>query len=91
MLLDKYAQTHFFEIWEPRYSDKRVLLNCRKVGTHNKIVFTKAKSMGTDPYYLSGKTIKKYPKEYNGSIFCYAVPLEKLEPLEISENTEFIW
>lgn len=86
--LDKFTQLRFFEIWEPRYRDNRVLLNARKVGPHNKIKFTKAKSL-PDTYYLSGKTIKKYPKEYNSSIFCYAVPLEELQILQLTQNSQF--
>jgi hypothetical protein len=43
--------------------------------------------MGTDPYYIAGKVVKKYPKEYNGTIFCFAVPLDVLQPLELSENS----
>ncbi len=87
MKLDRWSQLHYFEIWEPRYYDKTVLLAANKVGTHNKIVFTKATSMGEDPYYVSGKTVKRYKKESNGRLMCYVVPLDKLEPLEISDNS----
>lgn len=87
MILDKYTQLHYFEIWEPRWKDKVVLLAAHKVGTHNKIKFTKTPSMGTEPYYIDGKTVKKYKKESNGRLMCYAVPLDKLEPLELSENS----
>lgn len=84
---DRLTQFHVFSIFEPRYHDQRVLLKANKVGEHNKIIFTKAKSMGTDPYYVSGKMVKKYPKVSNGTIWCYSVPLDKLEPLEYSENS----
>jgi hypothetical protein len=84
MTLDKYTQTSAFTIWTPRYHDQTVLLAAHKVGLHNKILFTKAKHLGTDPYYVSGKTIKKYKKESNGKIDCYAVPLGELEPLIIN-------
>lgn len=87
MLLDKWVQLHSFSIWEPRYSDQRVLLKCSKVGEHNKIVFTKSKSMGTDPYYVSGKAVKKYAKQPNGATWVYAVPLHELSPLELSTNS----
>lgn len=89
MMLDRLTQFKYFEIWEPKYSTKRVLLKASKVGVHNKIVFTKAPSMGTDPYYVSGRTVKKYPKVYNSSIWCYNVPLEELTPLELTENSKF--
>lgn len=88
MILDKYTQLKFFSILEPRYHDKTVLLKCEKVGAHNKVVFTRAPSMGTEPYYVSGTVAKRCKKVYNGSIFCYAVPLDKLEPLEIAVNSE---
>ena len=85
--LDKFTQFHTFEIWHPLYSEDRVLLKCTKVGTHNKVIFTKARSLGTDPYYVSGKVVRKYPKRYNNSIWCYAVPMHELQPLELSENS----
>lgn len=83
MLISKYTQMSYFEIWEPRYRDKKVLLAKRKVGTHNKIIFTRAPSMGTEPYYISGAKVKKYKLEGNGRIPVYAVPISELEPLEI--------
>lgn len=86
--MDKFTQFRVFEIWQPRYHDNRVLLKATKVGAHNKVIFTKAKSL-PDTYYLSGKTIKKYPKEYNSSIFCYAVPLEELKLLQLTQNSQF--
>jgi len=86
MLLSKFTSCNYFEIFAPRYRDKTVLLACHRVGEHNKIVFTKAPSLGTDPYYASAKTIKKCKKESNGSIMCYVVPLDELQPLEINER-----
>lgn len=88
MKLDKHTQFKYFEIWEPKYSNKTVLLAKRKVGTHNKIIFTKAPSMGTEPYYVSGAVVRKCKKTNNGAIDCYVVPLDKLEPLEYSINSE---
>lgn len=92
MLLDKFTQFKFFEIWDPRWKDRKVLLDAKKIGEHNKIVFTGnpktgTNSMGSDPYYVSGKEANRYPKEYNGKIFCRAVPLDVLSPLELSENS----
>lgn len=83
MKLPRYTQFKYFEVWHPRYHDHKVLLAAHKVGEHNKIVFTKSESMGTDPYYISGAEVKKYPKQSNGSIMCYAVPVDALEPLEL--------
>ena len=86
MKMTKFTPLNYFQIWQPRYHDKRVLLAKHRVGTHNKIVFTKAPSMGTQPYYVSGKEVKKYKLESNGSIPCYAVPVSSLEPLEITND-----
>ena len=83
----KYTSFNYFEIWQPRWRDKVVLLAARKVGNLNKIKFTKAKSMGDRYYFVSGATIKKCKKETNGTIPCYAVPLGKLRPLEIEEKS----
>jgi len=87
-MMCKHTPMSFIEIWQPRYRDKTVLIAVRKVGTHNKIVFTKAPSMGTEPYYASGALIKKGKKESNGSIDCYVVKLDDLTPLELSERCE---
>lgn len=86
MLVNRLTPLNYFEIWSPRFHDSKVLLAAHKVGEHNKIVFTKAKSMGDQPYYLSGKTIKQYAKEDNGKIQCYAVPIHELQPLEINQR-----
>jgi len=83
MKLDDQTQFQYFEIWAPRYSTKDVLLAKYKVGNHNKIVFTRAPSMGTEPYYISGETAKLCKTESNGKIDCLVIPLSKLEPLEM--------
>jgi len=85
VLIDRLTPLNKIEIWEPRWKDRKVLIATYKVGEHNKIVFTKAPSMPGE-YYLSGKTIKKCPKETNGKIPVYAVPVDKLEKLEINER-----
>lgn len=84
-LICKHTQFNYLEIWSPKYSTKQVLLACRKVGNHNKIIFTKAASLGTEPYYLSGATIRKHPEINNGSIPCFAVPLSELRLLQLSK------
>jgi hypothetical protein len=86
MVVDKFTPLNYFEIWEPRWYDRKVMLAAHKVGTHNKIKFTKAKSLGEEPYYVSGATVKQHPKETNGKIQCYAVPLADLEPLEVNNR-----
>jgi hypothetical protein len=84
MQLNKFDPVSYFEIWSRRFHDNKVLLAAHKVGVNNKIVFTKDPTLGTEPYYLSGKTIKKYKKESNGKIMVYAVPIEELQLLEIN-------
>ena len=70
------------EIWQPRYKDKRVLIAKFKVGTHNEIIFTKAKHLMQNTYYISGEAIRKAPTDTNGSIPVYAVDLNELKILE---------
>lgn len=84
MKLPKTTQLQYHEIWRPRYHDRKVLLAKFRVGTHNKIVFTKAPHMGTDPYYISGDKVQKFGIESNGKIECYAIPINELEPLEVA-------
>lgn len=82
MVTCKHQQMSHFDVWQPRYRDKTVLLAKRKVANHNKISFSRAPSLGTEPYYVSGTAIKRCKVESNGSIDCYVVSLDKLEPLE---------
>lgn len=85
MLLGKLTPAQMFDIKQPRWKDKTVLLAKHKVGTHNSIVFSETKSMpGT--YYVSGEETRRHPVQSNGSIDCYAVPLSILEPLERFES-----
>lgn len=86
--LPRLTQFHYFEIWEPKYSTDEVLLKASKVGTHNKIVFTKAKSLKGKVFYVSGKEVRRFKKIYNNSIWCYAVPMSRLDELELIENKE---
>lgn len=83
--LSKWTPKNLIEIWEPLYSENLVLINPSKVGQHNLIRFTKAKSL-TGQYYLSGKTIRKYKKRSNGTAMMWVVPLSELRPLEITER-----
>jgi hypothetical protein len=64
------------------------LLADYKIADNNKVYFTEAPSMGEDPYYVSGRVVKKYKKESNGRINCYAVPLSELEPFMIETPCE---
>lgn len=77
MKLPKTTAVQKIEIWAPRYKDRTVLIATRKVGDHNIITFTKAKHL-PDKYYIEGKNIRKYPKDTNGKIPCYAVSMDEL-------------
>lgn len=74
-------------IWQPRWRDKTVLIAKRVVVEHNLVRFTEAPSLGDGLYYLSGKTIRKYPAESmktsrGGSILVHPVSLDELEVYE---------
>lgn len=61
------------------------MIACYKVGMHNKIVFTKTKSMPGE-YYISGAEVRKYKAQANGKLMCYCVPLDAIEKLEYREQ-----
>ena len=65
------------EIFAPRWHDRKVLIACHKVGVNNEIVFTKAPTL-PGVYEIKGSEVEKYPKESNGTIDCFAVPLSAL-------------
>ena len=68
------------EIWSPRWHDRKVLIAKYKVCSGiNEIIFTKAKSLKGMKFRIQGIEISKYPIETNGTIDCYAVPMDKLE------------
>jgi hypothetical protein len=89
MLLSKLDQIVFFDIFQPRWHDKVVLLKASKVDKartpHFKVRFSKAPTMEGE-WYVSKNVVKRCKKESNGTIMCYAVPLSKLESLEINQK-----
>lgn len=85
MKLCKHSGAKHHDIWHPLYSENRVLVAANKIGTHNIIKFSKAKSM-PGLYYVSGKTARKYKKTTNGVIDVLAVPLSELEPFELASH-----
>lgn len=88
MVVSKFVPMHYIPVWEPNYGRKTAMIDVKKVGDHNKIVFPKAPSLpGT--YYLSGKTIRKYNKVSNGTIMCYDVPVKELRPLTQLNREEY--
>jgi hypothetical protein len=87
MTLQTNTPCQVIEIWQPRWKDRKVLIAKFKVGTHNEIHFTggpqkRIPDSLKGKFYVSGDTIRKSPLETNGSIDCYAVDLNELEPLE---------
>lgn len=84
MILSRTTPAARIEIWAPRYKDRKVLIAKYKVQNHNEIVFTKAKHLMDHTWYISGADIAKCPLETNGTLACYAVPVDSLEPLERS-------
>lgn len=86
MILGRLTPAQDIEIWQPRYHDNVILIAKHKVGTHNRITFTKAKHLAGQEFYLSGENIRQWPLESNGRIMCYVVPLDELEPLERSDD-----
>jgi len=73
------------EIWEPKYSDKTVLIDPRKVGKHNVITFTKGTYKG-QKYYADEQTILDNTSTSNGKIQCKVVPLSRLEKMAEPEG-----
>ena len=70
------------EIWQPRWHDRKVLIAKYKVCSGvNEIVFTKGTLKGKK-FRINGMDIAKCPLETNGTIVCYAVPLDSLIAVE---------
>ena len=85
VIVTKSMSLNRFDIRQPRWRDRVVLLAKYKVGQHNAIIFEEVKSLPGE-FYLSGEIIKDCPLESNGTIACYAVPLDKMERLETSAD-----
>ena len=67
------------EIWNPRWHDRIVLIAKYKVSSGiNKVKFTRAKCLKDRVFEVDGDTIRSCPTESNGTILCYAVPLDKI-------------
>ena len=84
MTISRTTALNKIEIWQPRYKDRKVLISTYKVGNQNSIIFTKAKHLLYKEYYITGEEIRKCTLETNGTISCYAVPMDKLQLIERS-------
>lgn len=87
--IEPHIELTTIPVWHPRYHDNKVLIATKKVRAHNRIIFTKAKSLLGKEFYISSERIKKYPKESNGVLQCYAVPLEDL--MEMKQEKARVW
>lgn len=89
MLLPRLTSVIKFEVWNPRWRDRKVLLADYKIGTHNQVNFPKAKSLPGD-WYISGKDAKTFPLESmqtksGNKIAMRVVPLDALQVFERGE------
>lgn len=89
MTLGKHEPLTWFDIYEPRWHDKKVLLKASKVKeaktTWLKVTFSKAPTM-EGSWVISKAKALTYPLETNGTIQCRAIPLEDLHVLEINDK-----
>jgi hypothetical protein len=89
MQLQRFDQIAHFQVWNPRWHDKKVLIACYKIDNakteHIKVTFPKSHAMSGD-WYIARSKVKRCKKESNGTIMCYVVALGKLEPLEINQK-----
>lgn len=83
MIISKSTPCQKIVLWTPRWRDRTAMIAQYKVGQHNEVTFSKAKSM-PDAYYITGEEVRKHPLQPNGKLMCYCVPLDKLELLERS-------
>ena len=71
------------EIWSPKYSTNEVLIAKYKIcAGSNFIKFTKAKHLKGMIFELKGADAAKCPKQKNGEIICYRVPMGLLTKVE---------
>lgn len=82
--LGKLTPIKTHEVWHPRYSKYDVLVPAYKVAEHNRVRFTKSRSLEGQDFYFNGKS--KWKTESNGKVDCVVVPLNKLQKLEIEER-----
>lgn len=82
-------------IWERRYHDDRVLLHDKKVKAHNMVELKEKRADGsprlTGPFYISGKTVRKYKKEMmptkaGGLAPMRPVPFNEFKPMKIDRR-----
>ena len=99
MKLNKFDQRAVHKIQKPIWGGRKVGIATYKVAEHNEIRITATNKRNEPlyplPFYISGKKLKKYPKEPVRSypdVKVHVVPIEDLETLEIEEkDMRAIW
>jgi len=83
------------DIWYPRYKDRKingdwvVLLSCKTVKFATSLIlvsFVRAKHLQGQRFAILKSDVMKYPVESNGSIDCYAVPMEAFDSWESTKE-----
>ena len=96
MLITKRTPVTVIDLWFPKYSSKydgtkerAFLPACYKVDNGAEVIivkFSRAKHMQGLRFAMKRKDVMTYPRQNNGSIYCYAVPESKWEPVETPED-----
>lgn len=76
------------EIWQPRWHDRRVLVDVKKVREGvNYLRFTKSPSLGKGLWTFDGTVVRRECEvDTNGKIPCFAIPLYMLVEVEQKES-----
>lgn len=86
MKLPKHEPLAVFEIFQPRWHDKTVLVHAQRLKNAKtkwiKIKFTKAPTMEGD-WVISKQKALSFPLGTNGTTQMRIIPLNALEPLEL--------
>lgn len=100
MKLNNQIPRQNFQIYNPRWHDRIVLLADFKIQSHNVITFPKARTL-VGEWYISGDKAKTFPAEpmktkSGTTMTMRVVPIDELEPLEenvaeIAKNIKFGW
>lgn len=77
--IEPHITLNTISIWAPRYSTGHALIGKHHVKEHNRIIFTKAKSLEGKEFYISDNKIKKYPTQDNNGKRMYVVPMADLK------------
>ena len=89
MKISRFTPCQYFEIHKPIYGGRKVGLNTRRIGVHNKVRITKRLKDGSlmypVPFYVSGEQLRQYPIEPIPTcpdVKVRIIPIEDMETLE---------